>query len=140
MAWRVLVIDDDEQVRKVLEHHLTKEGYDVIATDDGEKAIEKAKEGSFMMELAAMICDIRMPKINGVDTIAYFRQQFPSTPVIVLTGFPDVLLAVGLMKKGVANYLVKPVSKDQLLVAVREAIQKRSWGSWGSESAVAVFP
>ena len=96
--------------------------------EDGEKGIQKAREGDNPLNLSAIICDIRMPKINGVEAITYFRQEFPSTPVIVLTGFPDVQMAVDLMRKGAINYLVKPVSKEQLIAAVQEAIGKKEWG------------
>lgn len=127
MAHRILVVDDEEQVRKVVRLHLSKEGYDVIEAEDGEKGIQKAREGDNPMMLSTIICDIRMPKINGVEAITYFRQEFPRTPVIVLTGFPDVQMAVDLMKKGVTNYLVKPVAKEQLIAAVKEAVQKKEW-------------
>lgn len=125
MGWRVLVIDDEEEVRKVVRLHLTKHGFDIIEAEDGEKGIQKATEGDNPLMLDAIICDIRMPKIDGKEAIAYFRQQFPSVPVIVLTGFPDVQLAVELMKKGVVEYLVKPVSKEQLVAAVQKAIKER---------------
>ena len=125
MGWRVLVVDDEEEVRKVVRLHLTKEGFDIIEAEDGEKGIQKATEGDNALMLDAIICDIRMPKIGGKEAIAYFRQQFPSTPVIVLTGFPDVQLAVELMKKGVVEYLVKPVTKEQLVAAVQKAIKER---------------
>jgi two-component system, chemotaxis family, chemotaxis protein CheY len=127
MAWRVLVIDDEEEVRKVVRLHLTKEGFDVIEAEDGDKGIEMVQAGDNPLMLSAIVCDVRMPKINGVDTIDYIRKAFPSTPVIVLTGFPDVQLAVDLMKKGVKDYLVKPVSKDQLVAAVQKAIKERDW-------------
>lgn len=137
MGWRVLTVDDEEEVRKVVRLHLTKEGYDVIEAEDGEKGIQKVREGDNPLMLDLIICDIRMPKINGVEAIDYFRREFPSTPVIVLTGFPDVQLAVDLMKKGVVEYLVKPVSKDKLITAVQKAIKDRKWGP---ESQKTIYP
>ena len=127
MGSRILVVDDEAEVRKVVRLHLTKEGFDVIEAEDGEKGIQKVKEGDNPLMLSAIICDIRMPKINGVEVITYFRQNFSLTPIIVLTGFPDVQLAVELMKKGVVEYLVKPVSKEQLVAAVQKAIKGRRW-------------
>ena len=73
-----------------------------------------------------IICDIRMPKINGIEAVAYFRREYASIPVIVLTGYPDVKLAVDFMKEGVVDYLVKPVEKKELLAAVTKAAQQRS--------------
>ena len=84
--------------------------------------------GDSTYKLGAIICDIRMPKIGGVEAIAYFREAYPSTPVIVLTGYPDVRGSVDLMQKGVVEYLEKPVSPEQLVAAVQKAINERTWG------------
>ena len=71
-----------------------------------------------------ILCDIRMPKINGDEAIDYFRDQFPTVPIVVMTGYPDVELAVSLMRKGVRDYLVKPVSKDKLLSVIKKAVDQ----------------
>jgi two-component system chemotaxis response regulator CheY len=81
--------------------------------------------GENPVKLDVIICDIRMPKINGTEAIAYFRTQYPSVPIIVLTGYPDVQLATSLLKGGVVEYLTKPVDRDKLVSAVKEAMQKR---------------
>jgi two-component system chemotaxis response regulator CheY len=65
-----------------------------------------------------------MPKINGTEAIQYFRNQFPSVPVVVLTGYPDVDLAVSLMKQGVVDYLVKPVGKEKLLEVIKKTVSR----------------
>jgi len=72
-----------------------------------------------------IICDIRMPKINGVEAIAFFQQQYPSVPIIVLTGYPDQKMATELLNRGVYDYLVKPADKDKLLESVASAIARR---------------
>ncbi len=74
-----------------------------------------------------------MPKINGVEAVAYFRQEYPSIPVIVSTGYPDVNLAVDFMKEGVIEYLVKPVEKEKLIGSVTKAAHQRTLFS-GTES------
>jgi two-component system chemotaxis response regulator CheY len=73
-----------------------------------------------------VICDIRMPKINGLEAITYFRRQYPSVPVIVLTGYPDIQLATDLLKQGVVDYLVKPVERDKLVACVERAMERRT--------------
>ena len=73
----------------------------------------------------AAVCDIRMPKINGTEAINYFHKNYPTMPLIVMTGFPDTQLAVGLLKEWVKDYLVKPVEKDTLLAAVDKAVMER---------------
>ncbi len=122
---RVLIMDDEPDVRKVVKMILTKAGYDVIEAEDGEKAIEAINEGENPLLLDVIICDIRMPKINGVEAINYFQQQWPRVPIIVLTGFPDMEMALGFLKKGVVDYLVKPVEKEKLTSAVAKAIEQR---------------
>jgi len=123
---RILIVDDEESIRKVLRLTLNKGGYDVVEADDGEKGIEAigADDNPLMVDM--IICDIRMPKINGQEAIAYFRQQYPSVPVLVLTGYPDLQLATSLLKLGVVDYLVKPVEKDALMGAVEKAMACRT--------------
>jgi len=122
---RVLIVDDEPDVRKVVRMTLEKAGYDVIEAEDGEKAIEAINQGENPLILDVIISDIRMPKINGVEAINYFQQQWPRVPLIVLTGFPDMEMATGFLRKGVVDYLVKPVEKEKLIGAVGKAIEQR---------------
>jgi two-component system chemotaxis response regulator CheY len=122
---RVLVVDDEPDVRKVIKRILTKAGYDVIEAEDGEKAIEAIKKGDNPLLLDVIISDIRMPKINGIEAINYFQQQWPRVPLIVLTGFPELEMAIDFLKIGVVDYLVKPVAKEKLMNAVAKAIGQR---------------
>jgi len=121
---RVLVVDDDAGVRKPIRERLTKAGYEVVEADDGDQAIKKLNEGDNPLMVDSILCDIRMPKINGTEAIAYFRAQYPSVPIVVLTGYPDVELANSLMRQGVLDYLVKPVSTDKVLSAIERAVDR----------------
>jgi two-component system, chemotaxis family, chemotaxis protein CheY len=71
-----------------------------------------------------IICDIHMPKVSGMETIAYFRQEFPSVPVIVLTGKPSLAGATHLFKQGIVDYLEKPISPEKLTQAVHRSIKE----------------
>lgn len=122
---RILVIDDEEEIRSTVKHHLLKANYEVVEAADGEEAIRKINEGENPLRIDAAICDLRMPKINGIEAISYFQKDYPTLPLIVMTGFPDTQLAVSLLKKGVKDYLVKPVEKDALLAAVKKAVMER---------------
>jgi len=115
---RVLVIDDEADVRKAICLALTKAGYEVVEAEDGEKGIQAIKSGDNPDTVDTIICDIYMPKINGMEAISYFRSQFPSIPVIVITGQPDVQKATALFRQGVVDYLVKPVEVAKLIDAV----------------------
>jgi DNA-binding NtrC family response regulator len=126
---RVLIVDDEPDIRKVVKMVLTKAGYDVIEAEDGERAIATIKEGENPILLSVIICDIRMPKINGVEAINYFQQQWPRVPLIVLTGFADMEMAIAFLKNGVVDYLVKPVEQEKLTNAVAKALGQRKFHS-----------
>lgn len=119
---RVLIVDDEAQVRKPISLNLTKAGYEVVEAADGDQAIKTLGSADNPLMVDTILCDIRMPKINGTEAIAYFRSQYPSIPVVVLTGYPDVDMAVSLMKVGVLDYLVKPVSKEELLTVIHRSV------------------
>lgn len=122
---RVLVVDDEPDIRKVVGMTLKKAGYDVLEAENGERAIEIINTGENRMMLDVVICDIRMPKINGIEAIAYFRSQYPRVPIIVLTGFPDTDMATSMLREGVVDYLVKPVEGEKLKAAVARAMEQR---------------
>jgi two-component system chemotaxis response regulator CheY len=119
-------VDDEADVRKAVSLALTKSGYQVIEADDGKKAVEVISSDDNPLMVDVIICDVRMPNVNGVEAIAYFRRQYPALPIIVLTGFPDVQLATSLLKQGVADYVVKPVERDKLVAAVESAMKQYS--------------
>ena len=124
MLHHILVVDDDEEVREGILLQLSDTRYTILEAEDGEKAIECLNDNALTVD--AIICDVRMPKINGVEAVAYFRREFSGTPVIVLTGFPDMDLAIEFMKKGVVDYLVKPVEKAKLIETVEWAASQRT--------------
>ena len=123
---RVLVVDDEENVRKLIRMSLTKAGYDVEEAENGEEAekIIQARDNPLMVDV--ILCDIRMPKVNGIEAIAFFQKQFPSVPIVVITGFPDTEMAVNLLKQGVMDYVPKPIDGSKLLDIVSKAMAKRA--------------
>ena len=121
----VLVVDDEPDVRKVVRMTLEKAGYDVLEAEDGEKAIEAIKKGEHSLLLSLIITDIRMPNMNGIDVINYYRKEWPSVPLIVLTGFPDPDMASAVLQHGVVDYLIKPVEAEKLIASVGKALNQR---------------
>ena len=87
---RVLVVDDEPAIRQSIRLTLTKAGYDVVEAEDGEKAIQAIRSGDNPLMVDTIICDLQMPKVNGMEAVAFFRQQFKGVPVLVLTGHPTV--------------------------------------------------
>lgn len=122
---RILVVDDEPSVRTVVRMTLEKVGYEVLEAENGEKAIEVINTGENRLVLDAVICDIRMPKINGVQAIDYFQREYPHVPVIVLTAYPETQMAVSFIRNGVADYLIKPVEAQKLQAAVAKAMERR---------------
>ena len=123
MMHHVLIVDDEEDIRKVIRLQLSGTRYEILEAEGAEQAIERLKDNALTVDV--IICDVRMPKISGIEAVDYFRRNFPSTPVLMLTGFPDLNLAVEFMKKGVLDYLVKPVEKEKLIEAVDNAAKQR---------------
>ena len=121
---RVLVVDDEADMRKSLRLTLTKAGYDVLEAEDGEKAIEAVRSGDNPLMLDTIIMDLVMPKVNGVEATAYIRSQFPGVPILVLTGHPNIDNMKELYKQGIVDYLVKPIVPDKLVAAVEKAVKE----------------
>ena len=121
----VLVVDDEPDVRKVVRMTLEKSGYDVLEAEDGKKAIAEIKKDENSLLLNLIITDIRMPNMNGIDVLNYYRKEWPSIPLIVLTGFPDLDMATSMLQHGISDYLVKPVEAEKLRASVAKALEQR---------------
>ena len=119
---KILVVDDEVDVREVIKLQLEQNGLHVLEAVDGQNAIDILMSGDNLVNVGVILCDIRMPKVNGVECIQFLREQAPGIPIVVVTGYPDTELATDLMKKGVKDYLVKPVEKEKLLAVVGEQI------------------
>ena len=122
---KILVIDDEEDVRDVVKFHLSEQNYQIIEAENGEEAIKRLNEEDNMISVGAILCDIRMPKVNGVECIQYIRKEAPGIPIVVITGFPDSEMATELLKMGVKDYLVKPVDKDKLIAVVQKQVAEK---------------
>ena len=122
---RVLVVDDVESVRKSISMTLAHAGYEVVEAESGEQAIKLAQDVHHPLAIDVVLCDIRMTPGDGVETITFFRRKYPATPVVALTAHPDVELAVSLMRRGVVDFLVKPVLQEELRMVVRRAVEQR---------------
>lgn len=125
MSHKILVVDDEEEVRKTIRLQLKGTGLEVVEAEDGKKGIEVLDAENVTL-VDVILCDVRMPNINGVEAVAYFRREYPHIPVVVLTGYPDVKLAVEFMKEGVVEYLVKPVEKEKLVETIMKAVRQRT--------------
>jgi CheY-like chemotaxis protein len=112
---RILIIENDPDIRDILKLQLEQGGHQVIEAKDGQEGIYLMKKESNFLQVGLIITDIRMPKVNGIEVIDYIKANMPSIPIIVVTGYPDKDLAVKLLQKGVKDYLIKPVEEATLL-------------------------
>lgn len=124
---RVLVVDDEVDVRKSVRLILSKAGYDVVEAEDGEAGIRAVKRGDNPFALGAIVCDLKMPKMGGMEAIPYFRSQFPHASIIVLSGEVTTERARVLLKQGVSDILSKPIVSDTLLAAIKKSFDTEGW-------------
>ena len=115
---RILVVDDDESLRRVTEVQLQEEGYDVATAASGEEALQRLEGGPYDL----VISDLKMPGMSGVDLLREVRQRHPEVVVILLTAFGTVETAVEAMKLGAYDYVTKPVNPDALRLIVGRAL------------------
>jgi len=114
---RILIVDDDPGQRSLLNSFLQSQHFDTVTADSGENALELLRVGKFDM----MISDVRMPGLNGLETLRRARKEHATLPVLLVTAFTDVRDAVAAMRDGAVNYLAKPIDLDELLASVRNA-------------------
>ena len=121
---RVLVVDDEADVRKAVRLILTKAGYDVDEAEDPESGVALVKSGANKLPLNAIVTDLNMPKINEVIVVPYLRSQFPSCPIVVVSGSKMMDRSARLFKDAGVEFLTKPINQEQLLGAVNKAANK----------------
>ena len=121
---RVLVVDDESDVRKSVRLILTKAGYDVDEAEDPEAGVALVKSTRSQVPLSAIITDLNMPKINEIIVIPYYRSQYPSCPIIVLSGSKMLEKSAKLFKDAGVEFLAKPINQEQLLSAMKRAVKE----------------
>ena len=119
---KILIVDDEEDVREVLKLHLEGENYSILEAGDGEAAAKILRSADNILNVGVILCDIRMPNVNGIECIEFLRQEAPGIPIVVVTAYPDADMAAELMAKGVKDYLVKPVEKEKLIQTVKKLV------------------
>lgn len=117
MSGKILIVDDDEHLRKALREVMRREGYDVVLAANKEEALDLASTARF----AAAIVDMRMDEseADGIEILRRIKEVSPDTAVLVMTAYPNVETAVESMKLGAADYISKPFSYDQLIQKLR---------------------
>jgi DNA-binding NtrC family response regulator len=117
---RILIVDDDESIRKVLAAVLEENGYMIDAAEDGKEAIEKTDKDFYNLALV----DIRLPDIEGSKLIAMMKETTPRMRKIIITGFPSLQNAVEALNKGADAYIIKPFDMDKVLQTIKDQLKK----------------
>jgi DNA-binding NtrC family response regulator len=118
---RVLIVDDEEVLRDVLEVVLRREGFDVVSAASGEEALSML-DGE---EVDLAILDVMLPGISGIDTLRAMRISNPHLPVIVITASSSIDGAIEAMKHGAFHYIPKPFKNDEVVLTVNKALEQR---------------
>jgi len=121
MPHKILIIDDDTSLRRVLEYNLQEEGYEVVAAAGGSEGLLLFDEH----QPDLVITDLKMPGISGFQVLDAVRERSSRVPVMVITAFGAVETAVEAMKKGAYDYITKPFNRDELRLSVRKALEMR---------------
>ncbi|MBC7828085.1 MAG: sigma-54-dependent Fis family transcriptional regulator [Chitinophagaceae bacterium] len=116
----ILIIDDEKAIRKTLSEILSYEGYKIEEASDGEEGLKKFKEKAYDV----VLCDIKMPKLDGLEFLDKAREANPDVPVIMISGHGTIETAVEAVKKGAYDYISKPPDLNRLLITIRNAKDK----------------
>lgn len=117
---RLLVIDDERSIRNTLKEILEYEKHTVEVAEDGADGLEKIKDGKF----EAIFCDIKMPRMDGIEVLEKLVEQIPDTPVIMISGHGNIDTAVESIKKGAFDFIEKPLDLNRLLITLRNALDR----------------
>jgi len=132
---RILVIDDEESVRKSLVFVLKDEGYVVDVAENGHQAIKKTKTNFYNLALV----DIRLPDMDGISLLPRMRETVPKMVKIIVTGYPSLDNSIEAVNKGADGYIIKPYSIEHLLHTIKEHLRKQQEANKFDERKVKEF-
>ena len=132
---RILVIDDEESVRKSLALVLKDEGYSVDVAENGQEAIKKSSANFYNLALV----DIRLPDMDGISLLTQMRETVPKMIKIIVTGYPSLDNSIEAVNQGADGYIVKPFKMEDLLSKIKEHLKKQQEAKKFSEEKVKEF-
>jgi two-component system NtrC family response regulator len=132
---RILVVDDDENIRKVLTTILEEEGYSVDSAETAKEAVEKTKKTFYNIALI----DIRLPDMEGIELLTKIRDTVPKMRKIIITGYPTIQNAIAAVNRGANAYILKPFDMEKVLATIKEELKKQEEEKKYSQEKVAEF-
>lgn len=115
---KILVVDDDVDICTLLSRYLTKKGFEVSTSYTGTQALDILKKNRFDL----VLCDFRLGDIEGSEVLVKIKELYPEVPVIIITGYSDIKVAVNVMKLGAFDYVTKPLLPDEILYTINKAL------------------
>lgn len=132
---RILIVDDDENIRKVLTTILEDEGYDVESVDTAKKAIERTRRKFYNLALI----DIRLPDMEGIELLTKMKNATPKIRKLIITGYPTLQNAVEAVNRGADAYIMKPFDMEKVLETIKDQLKKQQKEKRYSQEKVAEF-
>ena len=132
---RILIVDDDENIRKVLKTILEDEGYTVDEAENAKKAIEKSRRNVYNLALI----DIRLPDMEGIELLTKMKDTVPKMRKIIITGYPTLQNAIEAVNRGADAYILKPFDMEKVLATIKEQLRKYEEEKRYSQEKVAEF-
>lgn len=132
---KILVVDDDENIRKVLVTILEDEGYTVESAGTAKEAIERSKRKFYNMALI----DIRLPDMEGIELLTKIHDTTPKMRKVIITGYPTLQNAIDAVNKGADAYIVKPFDVEKVLETIKQQLNKQKMEKNYSQDRVAEF-
>lgn len=117
-SYKILYVDDEDQLRFLVKSQLSHEGFDVDAADDGDTALEMMKQTNYDV----VLLDIRMPRMNGIEVLKEMKKRKMTTRTIMLTGVDDLAVALEAVKGGAIDYLTKPYELENLMKSILRVV------------------
>ena len=115
---RILVVDDEDDLRMLLDHVVSNAGYHVITATDGEEAISKIQNETFDVALL----DIQMPNASGIEVLKYIQKNSPKTKAVMLTGYADLKFAMEAREYGAKDFINKPYMLDEIVEIIERVL------------------
>ncbi|MEM1531065.1 MAG: response regulator [Candidatus Bathyarchaeia archaeon] len=131
----ILIVDDDESIRRTLAMILEERGYTVDTAESGREAIQKSMENFYNLALI----DIKLPDMEGTSLLTEMKDTVPKMIKIIMTGYPTLENAIEAVNKGADGYIIKPINVDELLRKIEEHLERQRKERKYSEEKVAEF-
>jgi DNA-binding NtrC family response regulator len=132
---RILIVDDDETIRKSISTALDEKGYLAETAENGRTAIRKSEKKVYNLALI----DVRLPDMDGVQLLTSLKETTPKMVKIIITGYPSLQNAVEAVNKGADGYIVKPIKMEELLTMIEEHLRKQQEAGRYTEQKVAEY-